>query len=155
MAKIMREKRLRVEIAYKRRHMKAGKLETIAGNILDRNFSPDMPNQAWVSDSTYARTYEDFLSVATVLDLSFRRIVGWSMDEKIDWHLVIRDPMIAVWKRQPRATVLVHSDQGSQYSKADYVACLRTKNLKPLMSHRGNYYENAIAESFFSTSKNA
>ena len=83
-----------------------------------------MPDQAWVSDITYVRTYEGFLYVATVLDLFSRRIVGWSMDKNIDRHLVIRALMMAVWKRQPKATVLVHSDQGSQYSSADYVAFL-------------------------------
>jgi len=72
--------------------------------------------------------------VATVLDLFSRRIVGWSMDKNIDRHLVIRALMMAVWKRQPKATVLVHSDQGSQYSSADYVAFLQANNLKPSMS---------------------
>jgi putative transposase len=149
----MRENRLRAQIGYKRRYMKGGKLGSIAGNILDRKFSPDMPNQAWVSDITYVRTYEGFLYVATVLDLFSRRIVGWSMDKNIDRHLVIRALMMAVWKRQPKATVLVHSDQGSQYSSADYVAFLQANNLKPSMSRRGNCHDNAVAESFFATFK--
>jgi putative transposase len=152
-AKIMRENRLRAQIGYKRRYMKGGKLGSIAGNILDRKFSPDMPNQAWVSDITYVRTYEGFLYVATVLDLFSRRIVGWSMDKNIDRHLVIRALMMAVWKRQPKATVLVHSDQGSQYGSADYVAFLQANNLKPSMSRRGNCHDNAVAESFFSLLK--
>ena len=152
-AKIMRENRLRAQIGYKRRYMKGGKLGSIAGNILDRKFSPDMPNQAWVSDITYVRTYEGFLYVATVLDLFSRRIVGWSMDKNIDRHLVIRALMMAVWKRQPKATVLVHSDQGSQYSSADYVAFLQVNNFKPSMSRRGNCHDNAVAESFFATFK--
>jgi putative transposase len=106
-AKIMRENRLRAQIGYKRRYMKGGKLGSIAGNILDRKFSPDMPNQAWVSDITYVRTYEGFLYVATVLDLFSRRIVGWSMDKNIDRHLVIRALMMAVWKRQWQAPSIV------------------------------------------------
>ena len=109
-AKIMRENRLRAQIGYKRRYMKSGKIGSIADNVLDRNFNPDMPNQAWVSDITYVRTYEGFLYVATVLDLFSRRIVGWSMDKNIDLHLLIRALMIAVWKRQPKARVLVRSD---------------------------------------------
>ena len=60
---------------------------------------------------------------------------------------------MAVWKRQPKATVLVHSDQGSQYSSADYVAFLQANNLKPSMSRRGNCHDNAVAESFFATFK--
>ena len=152
-ARIMRENKLRAQIGYKRRYMKGGKLGSIADNVLDRNFNPDMPNQAWVSDITYVRTYEGFLYVATVLDLFSRRIVGWSMDKNIDRHLVIRALMMAVWKRQPKATVLVHSDQGSQYSSADYVAFLQANNLKPSMSRRGNCHDNAVAESFFATFK--
>ncbi|MBT4582417.1 MAG: IS3 family transposase [Gammaproteobacteria bacterium] len=152
-ARIMRENKLRAQIGYKRRYMKGGKLGSIADNILDRNFNPDVPNRAWVSDITYVRTYEGFLYVATVLDLFSRRIVGWSMDKNIDRHLVIRALMMAVWKRQPKATVLVHSDQGSQYSSADYVAFLQANNLKPSMSRRGNCHDNAVAESFFATFK--
>ena len=75
------------------------------------------------------------------------------MDKYIDQHLMIRALMMAVWKRQPKATVLVHSDQGSQYSSADYVAFLQANNLKPSMSRRGNCHDNAVAESFFATFK--
>jgi len=75
------------------------------------------------------------------------------MDKNIDRHLVIRAMMIALWKRQPKATVLVHSDQGSQCSSADYVAFLRANNPKPSMSRRGNCHGNAVAESFFATFK--
>ena len=152
-ARIMRENKLRAQIGYKRRYMKGGKLGSIADNILDRNFNPDVPNRAWVSDITYVRTYEGFLYVATVLDLFSRRIVGWSMNKNIDRHLMIRALMMAVWKRQPKATVLVHSAQGSQYSSADYVAFLQANNLKSSMSCRGNCHDNAVAESFFATFK--
>jgi putative transposase len=75
------------------------------------------------------------------------------MDKYIDQHLMIRALMMAVWKRQPKATVLVHSDQGSQYSSADYVAFLQANNLKPSMRRRGNCHDNAVAESFFATFK--
>jgi putative transposase len=75
------------------------------------------------------------------------------MDKNIDRHLVIRAMMMPLWKRQPKATVLVHSDQGSQYSSADYVAFLQANNLKPSMSRRGNCHDNAVAESFFATFK--
>ncbi len=126
---------------------------SIADSVLNREFSPGMQNQAWVSDITYVRTHEGFLDVATVLDLFSRRIIGWSMDKNIDRNLVIRALMMAVWKRQPKATVLVHSDQGSQYSSADYVAFLQANNLEPSMSRRGNCHDNAVAESFFATFK--
>ena len=75
--------------------MKGGETSNIAENLLDRNFNPDMPNQRWVSDITYVRTYEGFLYAATVLDLFSRRIVGWPMDKNIDRHLVINALLMA------------------------------------------------------------
>jgi putative transposase len=149
----MREHQLKAQIGYKRRYMKGGKTGSIAINVLERNFNPGKPNQAWVSDITYVRTHEGFLYVATVLDLFSRRVVGWSMDKNIDRHLVIQALMTAVWKRQPKERVLVHSDQGSQYGSSDYLAFLKENNLQPSMSRRGNCHDNAVAESFFATFK--
>lgn len=94
-----------------------------------------------------------FLYVATVLDLFSRRVVGWSMDKNIDRHLVINALLMAVWARQPTQPVLVHSDQGSQYSSSDYLAFMKANNLEPSMSRRGNCHDNAVAESFFATFK--
>ena len=152
-ARIMREHHLKAQIGYKRRYMKGGKTGSIASNVLERNFNPGKPNQAWVSDITYVRTHEGFLYVATVLDLFSRRVVGWFMDKNIDRHLVIQALMTAVWKRQPKERVLVHSDQGSQYGSSDYLAFLKENNLQPSMSRRGNCHDNAVAESFFATFK--
>ena len=113
-ARIMRENGLKAQIGYKRRYMKSGKTGSIANNVLERNFNPGKQNQAWVSDITYVRPLEGFLYVATVLDWFSRRLVGWAMYKNIDRNLVIRAPMIAVWKRQPKGRGLAHSDQGSQ-----------------------------------------
>ena len=109
----MRENRLKVQIGYKRRYIKGGKPAMIAANVLDRQLNPEYPNQAWVSDITYVRTYEGFLYVAAVLDLFSRRIVGWATDKHIDRHLVINALLMTIWQRQPKGEVLVHSDQGS------------------------------------------
>ena len=152
-ARIMRENKLRAQIGYRRRHIKGGKPAKIATNLLDRQFNPVKPNQAWVSDITYVRTYEGFLYVAVVIDLFSRRVVGWSMDKTMDRHLVINALMMAMWQRQPKAAVLVHSDQGSQYASHDYFAFLKEHNLIPSMSRRGNCHDNAVAESFFATFK--
>jgi len=152
-AKIMRNNRLRANIGYKRRYLSGGKASIVAANKLDRRFNPDVPNSSWVSDITYVRTYEGFLYVATVIDLFSRRVVGWSMDKYIDRHLVIKALLMAVWARQPKQTVLVHSDQGSQYGSADYLAFMKANNLEPSMSRRGNCHDNAVAESFFATFK--
>ncbi len=151
--KIMCNNKLRAQIGYKRRYVKGSEVGKIAGNILARDFAPDKPNQTWVRDITYVRTHERFLYVAVVLDLFSRRIVGWSMDKTIDRHLVIRALMMAVWQRQPKKEVLVHSDQGSQYASHDYLNFMRDNNLKPSMSRRGNCHDNAVAESFFATFK--
>ena len=121
--------------------------------VLDRAFSPDKPNLVWVSDITYVRTYEGFLYFATVMDLFSRPIVGWAMDKHIDRHLVINALLMAIWQRQPKEEVLVHSDQGSQYASADYLAFMKEHNLTPSMSRRGNCHDNAVAESFFATIK--
>jgi len=80
-------------------------------------------------------------------------IVGWSVDKNIDRHLVINALLMAVWTRQPTDTVLVHSDQGSQYGSADYLVFMTANNLEPSMSRRGNCHDNAVAESFFATFK--
>lgn len=136
-ARIMRENELKAQIGYKRRYIKGGKTGKVAANLLNRQFDPDKPNQAWVSDITYVRTHEGFLYVATVLDLFSRRIVGWSMDKSMDRHLVINALLMAVWQRQPKGKILVHSDQGSQYSSSDYLAFMREQNLIPSMSRRG------------------
>ena len=144
----MRDNNLRAQIGYKRRYIKGGKPSNIADNILARQFNPEEPNQVWVSDITYVRTYEGFLYVVTVLDF-FRRIVGWSMDKSMDQHLVINALMMAVWQRQPKHEVLMHSNQGSH----DYLAFMSENKLKPSMSRRGNCHDNAVAESFFATFK--
>ena len=107
----------------------------------------------WVSDIIYIRTHEGFLYLATVMDLFSRRIVGWSMDKNMDKQLVINALLMAVYQRQPKAEVIVHSDQGSQYGSSDYLAFMKAHNLTPSMSRRGNCHDNAVAESFFATIK--
>ena len=154
-AKIMRINRLKAQIGYKCRYVKGGKPGKIADNILNREFSPKAPNQVWVSDITYVRTHEGFLYVATVLDLFSRRIVGWSMDKTMDRHLVINALLMAVWQRQPKNEVLVHSDQGSQYGSSDYLAFLKDNKLRPSMSRRGSVMTMRSLKAFSRLSKSA
>jgi len=135
-AKIMRHNRLKAQIGYKRKYVKGSKLSRIADNILERNFAPETPNTAWVSDITYVRTYEGFLYLATVIDLFSRRVVGWSMDRTMDKRLVIDALLMAVYQRRPTEPVLVHTDQGSQYGSSDYLAFMKEHNLTPSMSRR-------------------
>ena len=150
----MRNNNIKAQIGYKRHHIQVGKVGKFADNILKHQFSPDAPNKAWVSDITYdVRTHEFFLYIATVIDLFSRRVVGWSMDKVMDRHLVINALLMAIWLRKPKCEVLVHSDQGSQYARSDYLAFMKAHNLAPPMSRRGNCDDNTVAESFFATFK--
>ena len=96
---------------------------------------------------------EGFLYLAVVLDLFSRRVVGWSMQPTMSRDLVMQALLSALWRRRPTGTVLVHSDQRSQYGSQDYLAFLAEHNLEPSMSRRGNCLDNAVVESLFSTLK--
>lgn len=126
----------------------------IAENVLARSFSRSAPNQAWVGDITYIRTKQGWLYLAVLLDLYSRRVVGWSMSECIDRRLVLGALSMAVVNRGiPVAGVLHHSDRGSQYACEDYRQALRDYRFSVSMSRKGNCWDNAVAESFFSTLK--
>jgi putative transposase len=89
------------------------------------------------------------LYLAVVVDLYSRKVVGWSMQSRITKELVLDALLMAVWRRNPSTTVMVHSDQGSQYTSHDWSAFLKTHGLEGSMSRRGNCHDNAVAESFF------
>jgi putative transposase len=124
-----------------------------APNRLNQDFSASAANQKWVSDFTYIDTAEGWLFLATVLDLFSRKVVGWAMSEQMDTTLVETAFRMAVQGRQPTATLLHHSDQGSQYTSAAYKSSLSSANIQMSMSRVGNCYDNAVAESFFGTLK--
>lgn len=130
-----------------------GKPDVVAPNILDRNFDVDAPNRWWVSDITYIKTREGFLFLAAVMDLFARNIVGWSMSSRITDDLILDALTMAYWRRRPTDTVMLHSDQGSQYTSRRCRKLLKTLNIKPSMSRRGNCHDNAVAESFFANLK--
>jgi putative transposase len=124
-----------------------------APNLLKGKFHQSVPNRAWVSDITYLPTGEGFLYLATVLDLYSRRIVGWSMDVRINAALVIDALASAVRSRKPPNGLIVHTDRGSQYGSREYRSYLQEHNIKPSMSEKGKCWQNAVAESFFATLK--
>jgi len=149
-ARLMRRAGLRSHTGYGRRPVPRGKRPgVVAPNVLQRQFQVDAPNQVWVTDITYIRTHEGWLYLATVLDLFSRRIVGWSMGERQTRELAINALRAAIGQRKPAHEVLVHSDQGSQFSSHDWQAFLTANRLRPSMSRRGNCHDNAVAESFF------
>ena len=152
-AKIMRRHRIRAIRSYKRPHYVAGQLSVVAPDRLQREFTVEQPDRVWVSDITYIRTWEGWLFLAAVMDLFSRKIIGWSMKPTLARDLVLDAIMMAVWRRRPSGSVLVHSDQGSQYGSDDWLRFCRDHGLTPSMSRRGNCWDNAVAESFFSSLK--
>ena len=124
-----------------------------AANHLQREFAVKSPDQVWVTDITYIRTWQGWLYLATVIDLYSRKVVGWSMQPNMASKLIIDALSMAAIRRKPKNEVLVHSDQGSQYgSNAWHKAC-EALGFKPSMSRRGNCWDNAVAESFFGSLK--
>lgn len=153
-SRLMRIAGIKAQIGYKRRPGKFGGKPAIAvDNTLQRQFNVGRPDRAWVTDITYIKTYEGFAYLVVVIDLFSRRVVGWSMQNRQTTDLVLQALLMAVWRRKPDSQVLIHSDQGSQFTSIEWVSFLKQHNLKHSMSRRGNCYDNAVAESFFSQLK--
>ncbi len=125
----------------------------IAPNVLDRQFEAAAPNQKWVADFTYIPTGEGWLYLAVVLDLFSRRVVGWSMSPVMNAQFVLDALMMAVWRRGKPKELLHHSDQGSQYTSEEFQRLLADQGIICSMSRRGDCWDNAAMESFFSTLK--
>jgi transposase InsO family protein len=127
--------------------------EPIAVNVLERDFNAERPNQKWVADITYIATQEGWLYLAAVMDLFSRRIVGWSMSEKIDTALVKSALEMAIFQRRPDAGLIHHSDRGVQYASGEYQQKLNDLDIVCSMSRRGDCWDNAAMESFFGSLK--
>jgi transposase InsO family protein len=125
----------------------------IAPNCLAEAPKATAPNQLWVADITYIETLEGWLYLAGILDLYSRKIVGWAMSDHIDTSLVLKALDMALLHRTPPANLIFHSDRGVQYASADFRQALRQAGLVASMSRRGNCYDNATMESFWSTLK--
>ncbi len=125
----------------------------VAANILNRDFEPEAPDQAWAGDITYIWTGEGWLYLAVVLDLFSRRVIGWSMDDSMETSLVTRALENAIGQRLPGEDLLHHSDRGSQYASEEYQQLLDRHQITCSMSRRGNCWDNAVVESFFGTLK--
>ena len=149
-ARLMRLEKLRSQTGYRRRPgYYCGKPKVASPNRLERQFKSAEPNKVWVTDITYIRTYEGWLYLAVVLELFSRQVVGWSMKPRMCSELAIDALLMAVWRRKPKQEVMIHSDQGSQFSNLDRQNFLKANNLISSMSRRGNCHDNAVAESFF------
>ena len=126
----------------------------VAQHIVDRNFNPSEKNETWTADVTDIPTDEGWLYLAAVEDLYSRKIVGWSMSERIDSRLVVDALEMAIQRELPGEDLAAHSDRGVQYASEHYQALLRKRRVTCSMSRKGNCWDNAPMESFFATLKN-
>lgn len=151
-ARIMRANKIKAVYGYRAPRPARGSASLLAPNSLQRGFTVKRPNRVWVTDITYVRTWQGWLYLAVVMDLYSRRIVGWATKPTLARELVLDAVLMAVWHRRPKKT-LIHSDQGSQYGSDAWHRFCHEHHLTPSMSRRGNCWDNAVAESFFSSLK--
>jgi transposase InsO family protein len=153
-ARLMRQAGIRAKTARKFRHTTdSNHSRPVADNVLDRQFDPAAPNEAWVADITYVPTREGWLYLAVVEDLFSRMVVGWSMAATMTSRLVVDALEMAVQRRLPGAELVAHSDRGSQYASEHYQLLLQKHGIECSMSEVGQCWDNAPAESFFASLK--
>lgn len=128
-------------------------MTNVNGNLLHRSFVAEAPDQKWVSDITYIKVGRTWLYLAAVMDLFSRKIIGWALDDHMRESLVLEALNMAVSHRQPRTGTLIHSDRGVQYRANEYQEALQAYGLRCSMSRKGNCWDNAVMESFFSRLK--
>jgi putative transposase len=151
-ARLMRVNHIKALHGYRTQRYVVSKPAALTPNLLKRAFTVSKPNTAWVTDITYVRTWEGWLYLAVVMDLFSRKVIGWSVRSAIVKELVLDAVLMAVRKRKPKKA-LIHSDQGSQYGSDAWRRFCRSNHLEPSMSRRGNCWDNAVVESFFSSLK--
>ena len=154
LSRLMRELGLRVKT--RRRFVvttNADHKRPVAPNLVAQKFEADAPDRLWTGDITYIPTAEGWLYLAVVLDVFSRRIVGWSMNERMKDDLVVEALRNALYRRKPAAGFIFHSDRGSQYCSKRYRAFLAKARGVQSMSSTGSCYDNAITESFFGSLK--
>ncbi len=156
-----RVERLMRENGIRARHKRRYKATTdskhglpVAENLLDRNFTPEAPNQVWTSDITYLWTPEGWLYLAIVLDLFNREVVGWSLKPRMTADIVTDALTMAWFRRRPAPGLLHHSDRGSQYASQAFQSKLAEYGMTCSMSRKGNCWDNAPTESWFNSFKN-
>lgn len=125
----------------------------IAPNLLQRDFSPNQPNQVWTTDITYIHTKEGWQYLAVFLDLFSRQIVGWSMQAHMKAEMVTDALRMAYFKRRPNPGLIIHSDRGSQYCSLMFQDTLKAYGMRSSMSRKGDCWDNAPTESLWSSLK--
>lgn len=125
----------------------------VASNLVKRDFTAKAPNQLWVTDITYLWTEEGWLYLAAIIDVFTRKVVGWSMKDRLTLPLALEALEMAVARQRPKPGLVHHSDRGSQYAARVYQRALSHHGMTASMSRRGQCWDNAMAESFFHTLK--
>jgi putative transposase len=148
----MREHGLRALHGYCIRQIPVAKPQALISNLLQRQFTVSRPNEVWVTDITYIRTWQGWLYLAVVIDLFSHKIVGWAAKPTIHRELALDVLTKAVRTRRPRKALIL-SDQRTQYGSYAGGRFCKANHLEPSISRRGNYWDNAVAESFFSSLK--
>jgi len=141
---------------YKRRFRKTTDSDhalPVAPNVIARQFDGWAPDRAWVGDVTYVATQEGWLYLAAILALGSRRIVGWSLSDRMTSDLVCDALKVAYWQRKPVPGLIMHTDRGSQYASRHYRPLLHDYGMVASMSRRANAWDNAVMESFFKALK--
>ena len=156
-----RVQRLRRENKIEARRRKRFKITTnsrhnnrVEPNLLNRCFKTDRPNAVWVGDVTFIATRRGWMYLSVMLDLYSRKVIGWSMSGRNDKHLVLNALSMALARRKPAGQVMHHTDRGSNYTCQEYQRKLADERMLSSMSRKAECYDNAVAESFFSTLKN-
>lgn len=154
-ARILREERLcaRQKRAFRIATTDSNHHEQVPENLLARDFSSSQPNEKWVGDITYLPTRAGFIYLAVLLDLHSRRVVGWSMSNSLHADLALEALNVALATRTLQGRLMHHTDRGVQYVSQAYVSRLRQCGIQRSMSRKGNCWDNAPAESFFSSLK--
>lgn len=151
-ARLMRGNNIRALHGYRTRRVAVGRPCVPIPNLLQRQFTVTRPNKVWVADISYVRTWQGWLYLAIVMDLFSRRVVGRAASATIHRDPVLDAVLKAVKKRKPRNT-LIYSEQGTQYGSDAWKRFCKSNSLEPSMSRKGNCWDNAVAESFFSSLK--
>jgi putative transposase len=153
-ARLMRKSGLRGCLrGRKKRTTRRDPLAVPAADLVRRNFAATAPDRLWTADITYLQTREGFLYLAFILDVYSRKVVGWSMADHLRTELVVAALEMAVWRRNPSAGLIHHSDRGTQYTALSFGKRLEEVGIVPSMSRVGSALDNAISESFVASLK--
>ncbi len=153
-ADLLKEQGLRARNGKRFRYFPRTEAKTnISANVLRQNFKAPAPNLKWVSDITYIRVGRTWLYLAAVVDLFSRKVVGWSLERHMRESLILEALDMAVSQREPKGNTLIHSDRGVQYRGNEYQEALKNYDIDCSMSRKGNCWDNAVMESFFSRLK--